>query len=680
MPYGGTTKEREYQKGLMAKRRDEARNIVIDYSRQDKRRRARYRNNPAGFCKTYFPKVFYNLPSKNQKSLMKDFQDIIKYGGLLARADTRGEGKSTIGKVLGGVWAIVYGHIKYFVVVEVNMDEAVETLEDIFGYYVDEDLHDEDIFADDFPEFAQPLRAAVDNPQQARFMLVNGKKARMTANKKKLEFPWIDGKRGARIVPKGAEKPIRGLAHKMNRPDLVWVNDVETDATAASPTMTKTIRQNITKAMMGLGSPTKPMGVLMTGTIISHDCVIAKFTDPKQHPEWKGKRNRFFTVWPTAMERWDKYLFLMGDDPPAAYDLYKKNRKLMDAGAIISNPYRFIKTPGPDGKPMELSAIQHAFNEIYRMKMPAFMSEWQSDPPMDDIEATTLEAPEIQKKLTGVARGIVPADCVKLAVMIDVHSRKPLYWVLMGITAKGEGKVIDYNTKDVAAPRGVRLNSPDPRVVIAVEKAVFNALTELKNDYFEGGWPDEDGVVRHLDICLVDSGAFTDAVYEFCILSGDKYRPTKGFGSGRNQIKYRRPRPNNTIQIGHYWYRTLQEHKRRRHWLYCLDADYWKASAQEGFQLAPATAGGLALYGEEPIEHALFARQVLAEKWTTEFIEGQGLRSRWIVKQKDNHYLDILSGLKASVDMLGIHIFKTAPVVRQPRRVGRVGGQIRTKY
>ena len=672
MPYKGTAKERKYQKELMQKRREAERSIEIDYSRQDKRRRNRCKNNPALFCKTYFSKVFYNPSSNNQKDIIKDFQDTIKYGGLLARADTRGEGKSTIGKVIGGVWAIVYSYVKWFVVVEVNMDEAIETLDDILGYYVDEDLSDDDIFADDFPEFCQPLRKAIDNPQQARYMLIDGKKARMSITKKKIEFPWIKGKRGPRIDPKGAEKPIRGLAKKYIRPDLVWVNDVETDLTAASPTMTTTIHKNINKAMMGLGSPTKTMGVLMTGTIINNSCVMAQYTNPGEHPEWKGKRNKFFLSWPDDMAAWDKYLFMLADDPTAAYELYKQDRKAMDIGAVISNRHRFISAPGPDGKPLELSAIQHAFNEIYKMKMPAFMSEWQSEPPDDDIESTLLEVPDIQKKLTGIPRGIVPADCVKLALMIDCHSRKPLYWTLLGITAKGEGKIIDYDTKDVLAPRGVRLNSPDAKIQEAVEKAVFNALMELKNDYFEGGWPDEKGEIHHLDICLVDSGAFTDAVYEFCILAGDKYRPTKGFGSGRNQVKYRRPKPGKYIQVGHYWYRTMTTHKRWRFWLYCLDADYWKRSAQEGFALAHDTPGGLALYGDEPVEHAVFARQALAEKWTTEFIAGQGERSRWVPVQKDNHYLDILAALKAGIDILGIHIFKTAPVVPGKRRIGKM--------
>ncbi|MFC1782351.1 terminase gpA endonuclease subunit [Planctomycetota bacterium] len=659
--------------------------LTTDYSRQNLRRRNYYKNRPAAFCRKYFPKVFYNDFVTDQRALVTDFKNIIKYGGLLARADTRGAGKSSVGKCVGGVWAIVYGHIKWLVLVEVNTEEATETLEDILSYYTDDTLSDDDLFGADFPELCQAMRYAKRNPQPARRMVIDSQETSVVVKKDKLVFPKLKGvaASGARIIPKGAEKPIRGMAKLDVRPDLVWINDVETDETARSPAMTRNIRKNITQAIMGLEGPNAPLGVLMTGTIIERECLLSQYTDRTKHPEWHGKRCKFFIEWPASTELMDKYLYLKSQDEAEANSFFSDNQVEIEAGAVISNPHRYISQKGPDGRPLEISAIQHAYNKIFIMKMPAFMCEWQNDPQQEDIEMK-LECNEVQKKINGVPRGIVPEGVVKIAAAVDVHSRR-LNWTVTGYTDKGAGKVIDYDVSRVHSPQ-TKLSDQDPALQQAVEAAVFDALMELKG-IFGVGWPDQDGAVRNLDLGLIDAGYKSGAVYEFCRIAGGLFRPIKGFGGESGQAKYRRPaRGSKTIRLGNYWFATIVTHKGRGLWVYHLDADHWKRAAQEGFMLDEDKAGSLILYGSEPYVHSDFARQITAEEWITEAPTGKPISSRWLRHQKDNHFLDDMGLAMAAADMLGLGGL-SAPAPKQAprrRRIGQVqrlgSNYIRTSY
>ena len=644
----------------MRKVRGAARDMTIDWSRCDKQRRASCKGKPKKFCLTYFPKVFYNKFVPDQIDLIDDFVSIILYGGLLARADMRGAGKSSLGKVLGGVYAPVYGFTKWFVPIEVNMEEAEETLNDIVGYYTDDSLSPGDLFGGDFPEICQPMRAAADNPQRARGIVVEGKPVKLIMKQRVLVLPKIKDCPASqfRVTPKGAEKPIRGLAKKNVRPDLVWINDVETDETADSEVMTRKIHRNITKGVMGLAGPNKPLGILMTGTIINQKCLIAQFTDRARHPEWNGKRKKFFIEWPTHTDMRDKYLYLLSQDLDEAYKYYTKNKKRIEAGAVVSNPYRFISQKGPKGKPIEVSAIQRAYNAIYGMGMAAFMSEWQNEPQEENIEKDNLEVNDIQKQLTGVERGNVPVGVIDIVSGIDVHARS-LVWVILGIVPTTDGgvagKCIDYGVDLVNAPSVNLSGKMDRKTQLALDLAQTAALNDLR-DKFSMGWPDSSGVMRNLGLGIIDSGDFTETIYRWCVANYPLYRPSKGLGTGQRHGGYKVTK--SAAGIGMNWYASKHEvnmspQRKSAIILFNIGVDYWKRHVRSGFILNQDQAGSIALFGTEAYVHGEFARQILAEEWVTEFVTGKGDVSRWKHNRNvPNHFLDALTYARAGYDVL----------------------------
>lgn len=648
--------ERERLRKLMARKSAAQRDLTIDYSRQKPRRRAKYRNDPIGFCLTYFPKIFYNPFTADQLETIDDMVKLIKYGGCYAIAAPRGDGKSTRGKAILGVWAIAYGHLKWLAVIEANTTEADGTLDDIKSYY--EVPESPDLFGDDFPEICQPVRALEGNAQRQRGQTVGGERTRIKWASDQLVFPTVKGSKasGARITPRGAEKPIRGLARKNMRPDFVLLNDVETDDTARSFLQTATIRRNIERGIMGLAGPGQKIGIMMLCTILSRRCLAAQFTDRQKSPAWNGRRYRLITRWPEHKDMWDQYMYLQVKDMQAGlnptvadYEYYLKHRKEMDAGVVVSNPYRFIQDARPDGMSLELSTIQHCYNEIVRMgSIDNFKCEYQNEPPDDMFESSRLEQDMIFEKVNGSPKGVVPSWCEKLTCFIDVHDQK-LFWSAVAWKAGGVGYVVDYGVNPVHSPIPGSVTKEEKTE--QVDKAIFRALAEFVE------WEKTSGWGRRVDRGLIDSAYKSPVVYSFCNQFVDGlWRPARGYSNGISG-KFPRPHAKEGIRkIGAGFYESWMESGRA--WVWILDADKYKQQIQNGFKVIGVDdSGSLSLFGSEPVQHRAFAEQICSEVWIPDelrFVAADGSR-----KPSNNHWLDCVAGCCAAADMLGIRVIGT---------------------
>jgi len=677
----GKATERGRLRRLMANRYAEERDITIDYSLMDVNRRRRCAKSPTVFMKTYFPHIYYNPFVADQLETIKDIEQCVRFGDLKAIADSRGGGKTTIGKGVIFVWAIVYGLLKLPIIVESNMDEAGATLDDIrASFYVEPEKEGvEDFFGDDFPEICQPIRAL--DPESRRKVAVEGKDVSVKWNKKGVIFPVITigdscpdpelrGKpspaSGCQIVPRATNKAIRGIVRKGQRPDYVFINDVETDESAASAVQIDNIKHVITHGIMGLGGPGKKIGIVFLCTIINRGCVSDQFTDPKVSPEWNGKRYAFFKSWPDDSEKWERYIYTFKKSGRAAANqYYLDHRAAMDAGAVVANEYRFNGNKGPDGKPMEYSAIQHAYNQIMRMGMPAFMSEWQNDPKEDERDLLVVKPDDIAEKINHIPRGEIPAWAEVVTAAVDVHDDR-LFWCRVGWRQGAIGAVVDYGVERVYSPISGSVAKDEKQKQVDI--AILEALRALAKQLSDKG---------KLDIALVDSGYKPGPVYAFCrsLVSG-VWHPSKG-GSGITG-KYTSPKRGKNIRnIGHGFHQSLQINDRL--WLTLLNPDLFKKQTQEGLRVVERDiAGSISLFGDDPMEHRVFAEHICNEQWNVDKMcyEGPGGK-----KPRNNHWLDCLAGCCAAAAIKGITVMQTEKKKSQKRKPLRVGGAgIRTKY
>jgi len=674
----GVYDEKTADRQRHAKKRARARDIVIDFSRQDMKRRTKGEKDPAFFLKIYFPHIFYLPFSPNQKHNITELDRIMRHGGMKAIAAPRASGKTSITKCMV-IRGLVYNLIKWIPWIEANLEMAMDTLEDLASFFADP--RGDDLFGADFPEYCTPIRLLEGEAQRARRQTYKGKSTKIRWGIKRIILPTIAADStpngtpatGGIIQAFGAEKAIRGLVRQEKRPDFVGINDIETEETARSLTQTHNILKNITKAIQGLAAPGKRISIGILCTIIRKGCVADQLTDLKKYPQWSGERQMMVEKMPTNLEMWERYIYLrqkeqrqLGEDRKdrgiyrIADNYYRRNRRAMDAGCVVNNRHRYNKENGADRKPVEISAIHGVLNIIADHTWEYFFCECQNQPTEEIAGAAQIDKTIIEAKVNGFDRGVIPPGCEKIILCADPHDTR-LFWGVVAWKPGLTGYVIDYGAERVLSPMAGTVSQKEKKE--QVEIAITEAISRFRNQIeARGGWPSADtGEMTNLNIALVDAGYLPEAIYAGCRRSaGGIWRPSMG-ASGRTG-RYRTPKPSETIKgVGAGHHKSWQP--KSRIWLTVIDPDKYKKRCQDGF-LAPAidSPGSISLFGDDPGQHRAFAEHIAAEAWNE-------TKSKYesVPGSRQNHWLDIIAGCCAGAEIAGLHL----QAVPAPRRKGK---------
>ena len=171
-----------------------------------------------------------------------------------------------------------------------------------------------------------------------------------------------------KIEAVGSGKRIRGRRHGPHRPDLFVGDDLENDENVKTPDQRDKLQSWLTKAVLKLGAAGEKFDVIIIGTILHYDSVLARL---QKNPLWRSVKFKGVMRWPDNMELWDKWeelLLNIGEEVAVAF--YTARKDEMDAGAEVS---------WPAGRPLaELMKIRA------RDGHAAFDSEIQNDPLSDD--------------------------------------------------------------------------------------------------------------------------------------------------------------------------------------------------------------------------------------------------------------------------------------------------------
>lgn len=671
--------ELESQRLLMARKRAEARVVEIPKVANWKRRN-KCKDNPELFCKTYFPDLFSMAFTDNQRTIISAITQRFQTGGYQAIAAERGSGKTTIVKVVGGVWAVLYGHIKFIILIRANGSEARNMLADIKQCY-----SRYEILAADFPEVVTCIEALDDSPQKAKKQ--TAKPVDSNSEPAKTDIQWTEdtivlpnvamynqkGKivkspsAGAVITTRGIDSSIRGAVKGGRRPDLVILDDIETRESAQSKKQIGDNQKQIFQDIVGLAGPKKKMPIVFVGTVIAKGCITDLLTDRNEYPAWNGIRQKRVAQFPTNTELWQKYIQLrkkdlFGGDATArlAYQFYIGNRMAMDKGAIVSNPDRFDGSKLADGSLLEISAIQAVYNDICDMGMDAFNCEYQNEPVETNAEINKVDKKNILAKTNGLAKGDIAGG--KVTAFIDVHDSL-LYWSVISWKDCAVGKVIDYGAEDTGMPkRGTMVESKRREFA---DLHILQTLRVLRDKL----------KVYSPSLSLIDSGYKPQIVYTFCKESiGANYLPSKG-GSGRSGL-YSTPKNSRTIRgILGSCHQSYQPGSNI--WLVEYNPNHYKLQVHNGVMTADINAAGsISFFGNEPYIHDALAEQIVAEAWNGElkrFVE---------VTNFGNHWLDCLAGCCVAAHILGIVPIQRRIAVKSKteNRLKIVNNKIRTKY
>lgn len=608
----------------------------------DPARRERCRGDLVAFGLAYCSMFLERPPSEKMMDFIRSLQNAVLGSGLTHVRWPRGKGKTTWCKI-ALLWASLYGHRKYIVVISAAQPSADQIISEIWDA-----LETGDELAEDFPEACVPVRLINGKIQRCAGQTYGptGALTKIKKSSNMIDLPTIEGFAcaGVRIQARGIEASARGLVNKTRRPDFLMIDDPQTDETARSPAQTRIYELKISKTFLGLMGHSRNMSAVMTSTVISAGDLSDRFANTNLHPEWKTHTSRLLESFPscykTENDPWQIYFDLRAQDI-ANGDIqgysrsncfYAAHREKLDAGAVVMDP--------SDGDPQtESSAVQHAMNLLFTLGEEAFLSEYQLDPPRSSSVFELL--PErVSGAVNGLAPSTVPHECDALVASIDVMREKGLRWTVTAFGPNRTAAVVGYGRFPAnGQPLWPALANEEDRDT-ALDMALRIVCVEFARLTFQ-----QAGGRAPLKISAVgiDAGYMTGTVSRFCRKHAGLFQrleamrgvPWMKFAPLRTDGKKR-----GNVRFADEWaYSSTTEHGRFLN----FHSDFWRELQQRSWLQAPLQTGSLSVYGSRPEAHHAFALEVCGDRLLDkdQTVEGRGIWT-W-ASAGQNHWGDCLT-------------------------------------
>ncbi len=188
----------------------------------------------------------------------------------------------------------------------------------------------------------------------------------------------------------------------------------------------------INGAVLGLAGPDETITGFALVTVIEKDDMADQLLCHERNPAWQGTRAKMVYKWPDRLDLWQKYAEILkesiaiGRGIELATDYYKKT-------APKWTPVRSSVGESISSEDWEISAIQCAWN--LRIQSDKFWSEYQNEPQQETIDLELLDVGEIESKINGYERGVLPFEANLITAAIDVQSQL-LYYVVCAWDAR----------------------------------------------------------------------------------------------------------------------------------------------------------------------------------------------------------------------------------------------------
>lgn len=628
------------------------------------------------FCETYFPEVYQLKWSDDHLRAIAKIQKSVLEGGLFALAMSRGSGKSSLTET-AAIWAMLYGHREFVVLVGASESAALEMLDSIkTEFEVNEHI------AADFPEVAYPIQKLQGIANRCAGQLYHGERTRITWTANEIVLPTIAGAASSGVIVRvaGITGRIRGMKYKKPdgrtiRPEFVVIDDPQTSESAGSIEQTRKRVRVLAGDILGLAGPGKKISGIMPCTVIRPGDMAEQILDKLKHPEWNGERCKMMYQFPKNEGLWNRYADLRADELrekgtfEEATEFYRQHREEMDEGAVVSWPDRHNYD--------EISAIQHAMNLKF-MDEAAFWAEYQNEPLPEDLgsdEQLTVDG--IVNKLNGHSQRTVPVSANHLTMFIDVQ-KTLLFYVVCAWDDDFTGSVIDYGAWPDQRRRYFSLADANPTLQskfprAGLEGCIYGGLKSLTEDYLSREFTRDDGAAMKVEKCLIDAnwGQSTDVVYQFCRESAhaNVIVPSHGKYIGASSKPMSEYKKAAGDRVGLNWRMPNIRGKRAvRHVIF--DANYWKSFVASRLLMAVGDRGCLSLWGRSGETHMLFAEHLTAEYRVK--TEGRGRKvEEWKMRPeaKDNHWWDGAVGCAVAASMVGCVLAGTDAHAREKPKV-----------
>jgi hypothetical protein len=652
------TDERDKDAARKRAKRSKSAEITIPKCANPARRQAALADAER-FLLTYFADRYTIEFGPHHKRMIAAIVECAKHGLKQAIAAPRGCGKSEIVKGLN-VYLVLAGIVRFPVIIAATGQLARRLFQDFRQKIATNDL----LFAD-FPEVCAPVRALEGAPQRAARQHVNGELTHIVwTSSDYVRLPDVPGSPygGVKMTYFGLDSAFRGCNIDGDRPDFGIIDDPETEESARSEGQISDRENKLDKDIAGLKSQDGRLGLAMLTTVQNTICLSYRYTDRNIKPAWNGFRLGLVVKWPTNMDLWNDYIAIRqknqadGDQHGReAVEFYLNHQAAMELGAEMLTPH-FVPSYA-DGHQLVYSSLQAAFDQIAATSIDAFRSEYQNDPTPEDAPDTVgLTAGKVASRISGLRQGEYHEDSEHVTVGIDI-GKYYSHWCKIAWWGNAVGNVIDYGVMETPG----MIQAVDAKGVMA---ALLPALHQWRSDILADG---------KLDFCFIDSGDYSDAVYEFVRqVGGTPFAAAKGWDSGR----FRQPKePTNDKKPFNECYAARLPAERI--WLYHVHTEYWKQWLQERFVTATFNDqqqfndGSLSLFAhDDRKKHLSYSHHIVAEERRDVFVKDKGIVRKWVVVNRNNHYLDATALACAAAGCLGVRIIPKTDTARlvQPTR------------
>lgn len=611
------------------------------------------------FCEKYLANHFPLAWSDDHLHSIARLETTVLEGGQFAFAMPRGSGKTTLCQA-AAVWSVCYAHRRFVVLIGATETHAEELLDAIRI-----ELETNDELLADFPEVCYPIRSLEGIANRANGQLIDGERTRMSWTSKELVLPTVKKSKTSGIVLRvaGITGRIRGMRAgtakgESIRPDLVIVDDPQTDESARSPAQNDYRERVLSGAVLGLAGPKTKIAAAMPCTVIAPGDMADRILDRDRNPQWHGERAKLVYSFPTNEKLWDEYARIRresmrnGGNGSEATEFYRQHRHDMDSGAMVGWLERF------NGD--ELSALQHAMN-LKIDKPHAFAAEYQNEP-IDEVnrsELPELKPDDVAKRLNGLERYVVPRECDRLVSMIDLGG-KVHWYVVLALNDRFGGSIIDYGTwpkqnKAYFAASDARPSLENVYQNYEETARVYAGGMELVSSICGRTYPRDGGGEYTIERCLIDSGWLPDPVFRLCRESRftSLLLPSKGYSITENGRPMSEWGQKPGERLGHNWRITPQTGGGRGR-LCVFDPNAWKTFAVERLLTPMGSDSSISLYGKQSHVHQLIADHFCAEY--RERKEGRRTVDVWRMKpmRTDNHLWDCLVGSVVAASVQGL--------------------------
>jgi hypothetical protein len=666
----------------MKARRSAAREIGPIPAVVDPVRRESCRLDLARFMKIYLAESVPLPFADAHLEVLGKLQSAILKGGLFAVSAPRGSGKTTL--VEGAVlWAALYGHRRF---VEVLSAEKKASERLLAGLRLE--IEQNELLAADFPAATFPIRELGGVYARCSGQACCGRRTEIVLRANTIILPSVWLPQGQELSPRppeadgrvqaassgtilmgiGLMAAIRGLRYKkaggeVLRPDLIVLDDPQTDDSARSLEQTEARERLIDGTVMGLAAHTEALAAVMPCTVIRRGDLSDRFLSHELHPAWGGVRIPMVSVWPSDPGQfWTRYSEIRREDIPdglggrieaerRATEFYQYHRVEMDAGAKVFWNECFQREN-------ELSAIQHAWNLLIDLGREVFQAEYQNDP-LDPFEGLVLplQTADLLHRQLGQARAVCPPATTLVTCFIDVGSQTHLHWLACGWSAGFTGSVLDYGRVEVERHGG------------GLESSVARAVSSTLDALCSRHWQISEGGELMSGLVLIDSGWQTRTIYSVLRRQASPIAfPSKGQGG---ELDLRWPKGLGRRDRGDGWYHALTRERDAR--LLVYNVDRWKSFANERLRQEPSVRGAIGFWGTQAqaAGHVELCEHLTSERPSPKDRRTGDVFDKWsVLPGRQNHWLDCLVGCCVAAARMGVELDGQAASTDRPARLG----------